>query len=51
MKRNYLIAISTYKEEQNILRLIKRIREQFKDITILIINDKSEDNTKNLIKN
>ena len=50
MKRNYLIAISTYKEEQNIFRLIKRIREQFKDISILIINDKSEDNTKNLIK-
>ena len=51
MSKKFLIAISTYKEEKNIVELIKKIRVELKDITILIINDNSNDNTKNLIKN
>jgi len=50
MNKKFLIAISTYKEEENIIELIKKIRNEVNDITILIINDNSNDNTKNLIK-
>ena len=50
MSKKFLLAISTYKEEENIIELIKKIRNEVNDITILIINDNSNDNTKNLIK-
>jgi len=49
MNKNYLIAISTYKEDLNIINLIKKIREEIGDITILIINDNSGDKTKIMI--
>ena len=49
MNKKYLLAISTYKEEKNIIDLIKKIREVKKDLMILIINDNSNDNTKNLV--
>ena len=50
MNKKFLLAISTYKEEKNIIELIKKIREVVDDITILIINDNSNDNTKNLLR-
>ena len=43
MNKKFLLAISTYKEEKNIIELIKKIREVVDDITILIINDNSND--------
>ena len=49
MNKNYLIAISAYKEDLNIINLIKKIREEIRDITILIINDNSGDKTKIMI--
>ena len=51
MSKRFLLAISTYKEEKNIIELIKKIRTEENEITILIINDKSNDNTKNSIDN
>ena len=51
MNKKFLLAISTYKEEKNIVELIRRIRIEKKDISILIINDNSNDNTKNLVNN
>ncbi len=45
-----LIYIPTFEEAQNILRLIKEIRNYVKNLDILIINDKSQDNTYELIK-
>ena len=45
-----LIYIPTFEEAQNILRLIKEIRNYVKNLDILIINDKSQDNTYEIIK-
>ena len=45
-----LIYIPTFEEAQNILGLIKEIRNYVKNLDILIINDKSQDNTYELIK-
>jgi dolichol-phosphate mannosyltransferase len=50
MSKKYLIAISTYKEEQNIIKLIKKIRKNIGNIKILIINDYSGDNTRDLVE-
>jgi len=44
-KAKVLISIATYKEAENIVKLIKKIRFFSKNIKILIINDKSNDNT------
>ena len=49
MNKKFLIAISTYKEEGNIVELLKKIRNEVINFKILIINDNSNDNTKNLI--
>ena len=46
---NILISISTYKEAENIVKITDKIRIQFPLIKILIIDDKSDDNTKKLI--
>ena len=46
-----LISLSTYKEAENIENLIKKIREYDNFSKILIINDFSDDKTKELIKN
>ncbi len=48
---NILIAIPTYKEAENILELIKKIKNENLKVKILIINDYSEDNTKEIIEN
>ena len=50
MSKKYLIAISTYKEEQNIIKLIKKIRKNIGNIKILIINDYSGDDTRYLVE-
>ena len=47
---NILISISTYKESENIIKIIDEIRVHFPFIKILIVDDKSNDNTKNLIE-
>ena len=47
---NILISISTYKEAENIVKITDKIRIQFPLIKILIIDDKSDDNTKKLIE-
>ena len=47
---NILISISTYKESKNIIKIIDEIRVHFPFIKILIVDDKSNDNTKNLIE-
>ena len=49
MSKKYLIAISTYKEKQNIIKLIKKIRKNIGNIKILVINDNSGDGTRELI--
>ena len=41
MNKKFLLAISTYKEEKNIIQLIKKIRVEIHNIMILIINDNS----------
>ncbi len=45
-----LIAIATYKEAENIIELIKKIRHYAGAKDILIVNDKSDDNTKELLE-
>ena len=47
---NILISISTYKEAENIVKITDKIRIQFPLIKILIVDDKSDDNTKRLIE-
>ena len=47
---NILISLSTYKEAENIVKITDKIRIQFPLIKILIIDDKSDDNTKKLIE-
>lgn len=49
MNKNYLIAIATYKEEPNVIKLIKKIRKEIGNIKILIVNDNSGDKTKIII--
>ena len=48
--KEILIALSTYREAENIENLIKKIRSYAQNIKILIINDFSGDNTKELIE-
>ena len=43
---NTLIAIATYKEAENIVNLIKQIRINYPEIKILVINDFSNDGTR-----
>ena len=52
MKNNkkILISIATYKEAENIENLIKKIRKFDNCSKILIINDFSNDKTKELIR-
>ena len=50
-KAKVLISIATYKEAENIVKLLKKIRLFSKNIKILIINDKSNDNTFLFLKN
>ena len=45
-----LIAIAAYKEAENLKHLIKQIRLYEKSADILIINDKSDDNTSEVLK-
>ena len=47
---NVLLSIATFKESENIINLIKKIRKKYPITKILIINDFSNDNTKELIK-
>lgn len=47
---NILISISAYKEAENIVKITDKIRDQFNEIKILIVNDFSGDNTEELIK-
>mgnify|MGYP001158614269 FL=1 len=49
--KKILVAIPTYKEAQNIIELIRQIKKNTKNLDILIINDKSEDKTLELINN
>ena len=48
--KKILISIATYKEGENIENLIKKIREYDNYSKILIINDFSNDKTKELIR-
>ena len=47
---NILISLSAYKEAKNIVKITEKIRDQFNEIKILIVNDFSGDNTEKLIK-
>ena len=47
---NILISLSAYKEAENIVKITDKIRDQFNEIKILIVNDSSGDNTEELIK-
>ena len=47
---NILISLSAYKEAENIVKITEKIRDQFNDVKILIVNDFSGDNTEELIK-
>ena len=49
-KTDILIAIATFREAENIVKLIEDIRSQGLKNKILIINDYSNDNTEELIK-
>ena len=44
-----LIAIATYKEVENLEKLIPKIRDFDKSSDILIVDDQSEDKTKEVI--
>ena len=44
-----LIAIATYKEVENLEKLIPKIRDFDKSSDILIVDDKSQDKTKEVI--
>lgn len=48
--KKVLISICTYKEEENIRPLLGEIRKYEKNADILIVNDSSEDNTKEILK-
>ena len=50
MNKKFLISIPTYKESENIEKLIKKIFSLLKNIKILIINDFSDDDTKKILK-
>ena len=43
---NILIAIATYKDAENIVKLIQQIRIYYSEIKILVINDFSNDGTR-----
>ena len=45
----FLVAIPTYKESENIKKLILEINNLHPDFDILIINDLSNDNIKEII--
>ena len=47
---NTLISIATFREAENIINLINKIRDKYPVTKILIINDFSDDNTKELIR-
>ena len=47
---NTLISIATYKESENIVKLITQIRLSYPTIKILIINDNSKDDTQKVIQ-
>ena len=49
--KEILISIATYKEAENIEKLVKQIRVFYKQVTILIVNDNSEDGTKEILEN
>ncbi len=50
-KKKVLISIATYKESENIVSLIKEIRKFDDNSKILIINDFSNDGTRELVTN
>ena len=47
---NTLISIAIYKEAENIAELISQIRLNYGSIKILIINDNSNDSTREIIQ-
>ena len=49
--KKILISIATYKESENIVNLINKIRKFDNKSKILVINDFSDDNTKDLLTN
>ena len=49
--KKVLIAIATYKEAENIENLISKIRQYDNHSKILIINDFSNDKTKEILEN
>lgn len=51
MKRNkVLFVIPAYNEEENIERVLNEIKKDVKDADILVINDCSKDNTKEIVE-
>ena len=49
-KQKFLIALSTYNEIDNIKNLVDKIKHYSPSTTILIINDNSDDGTRELIQ-
>ncbi len=47
----HLVVIPTYNESENIEDLINRIFQLYKDISILIVDDSSPDNTSGIVRN
>ncbi len=48
-KSNILFAIATYREAENIVNLVKEIRKIYPTTKVLVINDKSDDKTSNIL--
>lgn len=49
-KNDVAFVIPAYNEEQNIERVINELKQEFKEIKIIVVNDSSKDNTKKIVQ-
>ena len=45
-----LVVIPAYNEEENIGKVLKELKKDFKEADILVVNDNSKDNTKSIVE-
>ena len=50
-KDKIMIVIPAYNEDENIKKVLDELKKDFKEADILVINDSSKDNTKNVVEN
>lgn len=49
-KNDVAFVIPAYNEEKNIERVINELKQEFKEIKIIVVNDSSKDNTKKIVQ-